>query len=106
MSHADHDPAASNRRAGRLIQDELRLMLLRWDPIGVADDLAAADEYDCMIGPLFRLLNSAATTDEITTWLASELNEHFGLAAVPSSDQRFAIELQRWWTAGAEASET
>jgi hypothetical protein len=105
MNHADQDAAPSGRRAGRLIQDELRLMLLRWDPIGVADDVAATDDYDCMIGPLFRLLNSAATTDEITTWLASELNEHFGLAAVPRSDQRFAVELQRWWAAGAVARE-
>jgi hypothetical protein len=27
------------------------------------------------------------------------------LAAVPRSDQRFAVELQRWWAAGAVARE-
>ncbi|MDX6230260.1 MAG: hypothetical protein QOI76_3650 [Frankiales bacterium] len=81
------------------------MMLMRWDPIGVADNLDGADEYVCMIGPLLRLLQSGATTVEITGWLASELDEHFGLAAVPKSDQRFAVELLLWWAANAEARE-
>ena len=102
----DDDLAHSQRRArARVIQDELRLLLTRWDPIGVADDTEAADEYDCMIGPLYRLLQSGATTVEITGWLAAELDEHFGLAGVPTTDQDFAVDLQRWWAASAEAHE-
>jgi hypothetical protein len=106
MIRGDGHLARSQRRArARVIQDELRLLLTRWDPIGVADDTEAADEYDCMIGPLYRLLQSGATTVEITGWLAAELDEHFGLADVPT-DQDFAVDLQRWWAANGEAHET
>jgi hypothetical protein len=35
------------------LQDELRYLLNRWDPIGVYDELTGfpLDEYDCLLGP-------------------------------------------------------
>jgi len=36
------------------LQDELRYLLNRWDPIGIYDEVLnyPPDEYDCLIGPL------------------------------------------------------
>jgi hypothetical protein len=35
------------------LQDELRYLLNRWDPIGVYEELTSfpPDEYDCLLGP-------------------------------------------------------
>jgi hypothetical protein len=36
------------------LQDELRYLLNRWDPIGIYDESLdfPPDEYDCLLGPL------------------------------------------------------
>ncbi|MEK2479480.1 MULTISPECIES: hypothetical protein [Streptomyces] len=77
-------------------QKNLRRLLNEWDPIGVAD--AVQDEYDCMIGPLFRRLHGGADQAEIGEFLRHELEAHFGL---PSSQppEAVATRLIAWWTA-------
>jgi hypothetical protein len=44
-------PGLESRRPA--LQDELRYLLNRWDPIGVYDELldCPPDEYDCLLGP-------------------------------------------------------
>lgn len=56
-------------------EDDLRLLLNEWDPIGVAGDMQA--EYDCVIAPLLsgsvpgparpRSVSSCGTSWEITS---------------------------------------
>ncbi|MYT30385.1 MULTISPECIES: hypothetical protein [unclassified Streptomyces] len=77
-------------------QKDLRRLLNEWDPIGVADEVQ--DEYDCMVGPLFRRLHDGADQAEIGEFLRHELEVHFGL---PSSrpPQATAARLIAWWTA-------
>ena len=45
------------------LQDELRYLLNRWDPIGVYDETLnfPPDEYDCMIAPLLTRLSRGET---------------------------------------------
>jgi hypothetical protein len=43
----------------------IRARLLTWDPLGIDDVIDAEDEYDCMIGPLARLLVEGASTRAI-----------------------------------------
>lgn len=58
------EAASPETRAG--LQDELRYLLHRWDPIGVCDESSGfpSDEYDCLLGPLLvRLARHASRAD-------------------------------------------
>ena len=58
-------------RQVREIQAAIRKVLLhRWDPIGVAGVPQAADEYDGYVGPVYRLLSSHATDRQLAEYLA------------------------------------
>lgn len=81
-------------------QKDLRRLLNAWDPIGVADDVQ--DEYDCLIGPLFRRLHEGAGQAEIGDFLRHELESHFGLTATRPPEE-VAARLVTWWTAPAPA---
>jgi hypothetical protein len=60
----------SRERRAREIQSQIAAILLRdWDPIGVADEAAARDEYDGYVGGVYRLLASGATVADIEAHL-------------------------------------
>ena len=57
--------------SARQIQDSIRSVLLHdWDPIGVADDPDAQDEYDSYVGEVYRLLASGASVGDVVKHLA------------------------------------
>jgi hypothetical protein len=59
---------------------EIRQLLNEWDPIGVMGGAdSPVDEYDCLAGPLLRLLERNASNEKILNFLSSELEDHFGL---------------------------
>jgi hypothetical protein len=59
-----------NKAKAREIQDRIRQVLLHdWDPIGVADEPQAQDEYDSYVGAIYRLLASRASEQEIADHL-------------------------------------
>ncbi|MER5479302.1 hypothetical protein ABT026_20380 [Streptomyces sp. NPDC002734] len=98
--------AGSARPATRALEDDLRLLLNEWDPIGVADEVP--DEYDCMLGPLLQRLRGGAGPREIGGFLRDELEHHFGLDPVRSDPAATAARVMRWWaaaSASASASE-
>lgn len=76
----EHD-AAWARRA----QQELRVLLNSWDPIGVFDpddmsgEAGPADEYDCIRDPLISHLLKGDDRAEVAALLRRELTDHFGL---------------------------
>ncbi|WP_228925233.1 hypothetical protein [Streptomyces sp. DH7] len=78
-------------------ENGLRHLLNEWDPIGVADEVQ--DEYDCMLAPLLQRLRSGADQAEIGEFLRHELEDHFGLAPLPSETEAMAARLMSWWTA-------
>ncbi|MFI1932498.1 hypothetical protein [Streptomyces sp. NPDC020330] len=78
-------------------ENELRRLLNEWDPIGVADEVR--DEYDCMLVPLLHLLRRGAGQAEIGEFLRHELEDHFGLAPLPSEPAAIAARVLSWWTA-------
>ena len=76
---------------------ELRDLAFRWDPIGFAESLPR-DEYDCVLGPTLRMLESGATVEEIDAYLKRELCEHFGLSPTnPQGPERLAVEAKEWF---------
>jgi hypothetical protein len=83
-------------------QRQLRRILMGWDPIGVAGMPQAADEYDCMMGPLLRMLYEGARPSRIEQWLTQELKAHFGLSPDRSREARLAADLVVWWSRRAQ----
>ncbi|WP_196804139.1 hypothetical protein [Marmoricola sp. URHB0036] len=69
----------------RRAQRELRVLLNKWDPIGVFDpddedpDSGPVDEYDCIRDPLISQLLRGDSRDEVAAFLRDELASHFGL---------------------------
>jgi len=66
------------------LQDELRYLLNRWDPIGIYDEVLnyPPDEYDCLIGPLLTRLARHDSRATLSEYLWNEVENHFGLDPV------------------------
>lgn len=78
---------------------ELNALLYEWDPIGVGPDLPR-DEYECLAGPLIRMLESGATHAEIVAYLQNELVEHFGLEPNKDDIETVATRVRAWFYRG------
>ncbi len=74
---------------------ELRALVNEWDPVGLIGAGAPLDEYECVVGPLLRMLEERAQEAEIAAFLGTEFDEHFG---VPVADARvFAGRAASWY---------
>lgn len=71
----------------------VRDVLNAWDPIGVIEHGAPADEYDCLIAPILQRLDGGADATGIAAFLRSELTEHFGLDPGPLDVEAVAARL-------------
>jgi hypothetical protein len=87
-----------NKERIRDSQRQIRGLLMDWDPIGVAGVPEAADEYDCMIGPLMHLLHDGAGQAEVQQWITNEVTEHFGMKSDPRGEAQLADTLIDWWS--------
>lgn len=77
---------------------QLRDLICAWDPIGVMDDPEwPHDEYDCLVGPVMRILESGAGPNEIAKYLRHEIESHFGLASRYREFDAFAAQLRAWF---------
>jgi hypothetical protein len=99
---ADND--AVMEEAARLevlssLQDELRCLLNRWDPIGVYDESLdfPPDEYDCLLGPLLTRLGRHDSRAELSEYLWREVEGHFGLDPDRRGTDGFADRLLAWY---------
>jgi hypothetical protein len=61
-----------------------RILLEQWDPIGVADEPMAADEYEDYVFEVFRLLLDGAPASTIATHLADIERARMGMEGVTS----------------------
>jgi len=87
-----------SKEQSRLRWSELRGMLCQWDPIGVMDDPKwPRDEYDCMIGPLLRLLESGSSAKDIAAYLRAQITEHFGLSPEHYDFASIARQIRSWF---------
>ena len=80
------------RQRGR----ELRALLVEWDPIGVGPD-GPRDEYDCLLWPVMRKLEAAASPEELMAFLAAELEDHFGAPGDAEGIAKFVARARSWF---------
>ena len=92
-------PSAMRLTAAALKQRfaELRDLINEWDPIGLIDEGAPEDEYDCLVGPVLRHLEARTPVHEIAAFLDREMAEHFGASGATGS-VAFAAKAQAWYT--------
>lgn len=79
------------------VEANLRYILNQWDPIGVAG--IVQDEYDCLLAPLLTLLLQGANRAQLSQFLWSEVQDHFGLDPACHDTDRLANRLIAWWQA-------
>ena len=81
------------------LQDELRYLLNRWDPIGIYDKSLdfPPDEYDCLIWPILTRLARRDSRAPFSEYLWNEIENHFGLGPVRCGTEAFADRLQAWY---------
>jgi len=79
------------------LQTQLRHLLNRWDPIGVAD--LVDDEYDCMLGPVLTRLARGDDAAALGEYLWFEVKDHFGLDPERSRPDVLAEQLVAWFAA-------
>ena len=78
-------------RRARDIQRQIGDVLFRsWDPLGVRDEPAAANEYEAYVGGVYRLLASGASARDIAKHLA---DLETGLLGYPDTDPKMLIPL-------------
>ena len=69
----------SREERAQEIQQQIREVLLRhWDPIGVAEEPQAQDEYDSYVGGVYRLLAGGARPSAVAQHLARIEAEQMG----------------------------
>jgi hypothetical protein len=91
---ADHDGWWRERG-----ERELRELLLRWDPIGVAGEPDwPEDEYDAFLEPLAERLRRGVSEEELATFLEGAVSEHVGLEADRDRESELARELLAWYS--------
>jgi hypothetical protein len=72
----------------RQIEGAIREILLRrWDPIGVAEEPAAQDEYDGYIGGIYRLIASGAGSAAIAEHLAAIERDQMGFRDATAAER-------------------
>jgi hypothetical protein len=96
---ADHDGWWRERG-----ERELRELLLRWDPIGVAGEPHwPEDEYDVFLEPLAERLRGGVSEEELATFLEGAVREHVGLEPDRDRETALARELLAWYSQSGHA---
>ena|SRR5260221_7240724 len=80
-------------RARRYHQAIRTTLLREWDPIGVADEAAAQDEYDSYVPTIYKLLIRQSPRNAIVDYLWSVETENMGLAGNRQTTERVADRL-------------
>ena len=96
QSRAEIFTVPLGKEESRRRYSQLNALLFEWDPIGVGPD-GPHDEYDCLVGPLMRMLESGATQPEIVSYLTTELVDHFGLDASSYDIEAVAARVRTWF---------
>ncbi|OGG55539.1 MAG: hypothetical protein A3F84_19935 [Candidatus Handelsmanbacteria bacterium RIFCSPLOWO2_12_FULL_64_10] len=82
------------RGVDRESEAALRGLLNEWNPIGVGG--LPADEYDCLLWPLWGQLIHGGTPDSTESFLTEPLEEHFGLPSKTCRVAEFARKVFDW----------
>ena len=96
--------APLSKEQSRARWSELRTIFCKWDPIGVMDNPEwPRDEYDCMVGPVLRMLEADAPEGDIAN-LRREITDHFGLSPESYDFASVARQAKSWFRGHADGT--
>jgi hypothetical protein len=79
------------------VADELRELLLRWDPIGVVGEPDwPQDEYDAFLDPIAERLRQGVSEEELTAFLEGAVRDQLGLEPDREREANLARKLMDW----------
>jgi len=88
---------------GKLADEELELykrvdevLYYVWDPIGVANNPAARDEYQGYLTKVFTMLQEGKNASLIAAYLDDVVTDSMGVEANPEHSERVAVLLLDW----------
>jgi hypothetical protein len=76
---------------------ELRDLVNAWDPVGLIAAGAPEDEYECIVGPVLRLLERDAAHAAIVDYLVGECSDHFGVPIGEPGAREFVVRVAGWY---------
>ena len=76
---------------------DLQAQFNAWDPLGMIAMGMPSDEYDCVLGPLMRMLERGEEPETIAAHLDREFVEHFGDTPRDFGSTGFAVQARRWF---------
>jgi hypothetical protein len=76
---------------------ELRDAVNNWDPVGLIASGAPVDEYECLVGPLMRMLEAGSGSEQIASYLNQDVPNHFGVSK-PKGAQDFSNQIVGWFS--------
>ncbi len=83
---------SARRRRAEAIQAAIRNVLRAdWDPLGIAA-VAPPDEYDSLIGPVYRILSTSPSREDLIEFLASREGLSMPLTAADAGRLRTVAE--------------
>ena len=85
--------SSSDAKLYRAVDEVLHYI---WDPIGVAGEPMARDEYSSILPQVFRLLKEDANPDEIADYLSTITAEHMGINGEQPRNLSVAKVLLEW----------
>jgi hypothetical protein len=92
-------PKNKRERRAREIQRQIRQVLL--DDFQLLGFAAPEDEYDCLIGGIYRLLVRKADQEDIVQWLVEMSTTHFGM---PTESEACRLTAAKLLTLNVEVS--
>jgi hypothetical protein len=75
---------------------ELRDLVNSADPAGLVGMGSPLDEYECLVGPVMRLLEQRAPHEAIVAFLTGEFREHFGVEVPDTVIVQLAAATATW----------
>jgi hypothetical protein len=84
-------PVTSKENSRRIRVAIRHVFLEVWDPIGIANEPLAQDEYDGYLGPMFELLFAGADDDTLVNYLNWITGERMGLGTKSISELQSVI---------------
>lgn len=107
VSRGGDNDLADRQTADQVLEaeDQLRRLLMAWDPIGVAELPNTEDEYDCLLMPMMQQLRAGVSVEQLRDWFCRELDAHFGLTPDPTRELPTASRICSWWETRARRTD-
>ena len=77
--------------------NELRAMVIEWDPLGLIAMHAPQDEYDCVLPEILHRLQDGIPATQMSKQLFRHRSDHFGASPEALATLKFCRRAVHWY---------